>query len=231
VAIEQHGVGDAARWRTTEHARNWIERMDREHGHRDEELETLVSLMTFDVRAPIQVLELGAGHGLLTRLVLERFPRSHVLALDLNPVMIEEGQSRLGPFGDRVQYGEWDLAESGWPDSGGGPFDAEISSLALHHLERQRKSELAEQLFARLRPGGFFLNLDYVGAPSERLAERYAQSRIARDPDGHGRGGGDHGHDSLEPQLNDLRRAGFIDVEVFWKRAGLTIFGGTKPGA
>jgi tRNA (cmo5U34)-methyltransferase len=228
VATEQRGVGDAARWHTLEHARNWIERMDREKGNRDEELETLVSLMTLDIDAPIQILELGAGHGLLTRLVLERFPRSHVLALDLNPAMIEEGQRRLAPFGERMQYRQWDLAQPGWPGGSDGPFDAAISSLALHHLERQRKSQLAEQLFARLRPSGLFLNLDYVGAPTERLAERYEQSRLSRDRGGRGQGGGGHGHDALEPQLDDLRRAGFGDVEVFWKRAQLTILGATR---
>src|SRR5579859_4407738 len=193
--------------------------MDREEGKRDEELRTLVSLLSFEVDQPIQVLELGAGHGLLTRLVLERFPLAHVLALDLNPAMIAEGRQRLAAFGPRIDYRPWDLAEPGWPASADGPFDATISSLALHHLVRERKSELARQIFQRLRPGGFFLNLDYVGARSDRLATRYEH---ARQQPGDGHGGSQHG-DPLEPQLDDLRSAGFTDVEVFWKRTRLTL--------
>jgi hypothetical protein len=29
--------------------------------------------------------------------------------------------------------------------------------------------------------------------------------------------------------LEDLRQAGFVDVDVFWKRANLTLLGGTRP--
>lgn len=240
-------TGDAQSWHTLEHARNWIARQDREQGTRDEELRTLIAFLTLDETKPVQILDLGAGHGLLTREVLERFPLASVLALDLNPTMIDEGRARLAAYGDRIRYREWDLADAGWrsdaegrsdaeaPFDTDGPFDAVVSSLALHHLTRERKALLAQQLFERLRPGGLFLNLDYVGPSSERLVERYEQARQLLSPEGqqHGRSGGGRGHggDSLDAQLDDLRRAGFEDVEVFWKRTRLALFGATKPEA
>jgi tRNA (cmo5U34)-methyltransferase len=229
VASEQR-IGDADQWRTEAHARNWIARMDREAGGRDLELRTLTSFLSLEPAAASRILELGAGHGLLTRIVLERFRLANITALDLNPTMIDAGRHRLASLGTRVEFRQWDLALSGWPTEVDGPFDATISSLALHHLERQRKSELARQIFQRLRPGGLFLNLDYVGAASRPLAERYARAQLELDGDGDGhRGRGGHGHDPLEPQLEDLRQAGFVDVDVFWKRANLTLLGGTRP--
>jgi tRNA (cmo5U34)-methyltransferase len=233
VETEQR-IGDADRWRTADHARNWIARMDRDAGTRDEELWTLVSFLNFDTNSSLRILELGAGHGLLSCKVLERFPHARLLGLDVNPAMIAEGKRRLAAFGSRVDYREWDLADSGWPTSTDGPFDVVISSLALHHLTRQRKSELAHQIFTRLRPGGFFLNLDYVGPGSESLARRYEQSRLVLESRFAGAqrgGGGGHGHDALQPQLEGLHQAGFTDIEVFWKRAGLVLFGATRPAA
>jgi hypothetical protein len=34
----------------------------------------------------------------------------------------------------------------------------------------------------------------------------------------------------LEPQLKWLREAGFVDIDVFWKRLDWVIYGGRKPG-
>lgn len=205
--------------------------MDRQQGTRDEELWMLVSLLSFATSSSIRILELGAGHGLLSGLVLEQFPNAQLLGLDLNRTMIEEGRRRLARFGPRVEYRECDLAEPDWPTGTNGPFDAAISSLALHHLRRERKSQLAQEIFSRVRPGGFFLNLDYVGPESESLARRYEQSRWLLETHAitHRGGGGGHSHDPLQFQLDDLRRAGFVDIDVFWKRSRLVLFGGTHP--
>jgi trans-aconitate methyltransferase len=227
VASEQR-IGDADQWRTAEHAHNWIARMDREGGSRDLELRTLLSFLSLDRQSPQRIVELGAGHGMLTRLVLEQFPRAHVTALDLNPVMIDEGRQRLASQAERIEFHQWDLSQPGWPAAAEGPFDAAISSLALHHLVRERKSELVQTLIERLRPGGLFLNLDYVGAASDQLAERYQRARQELGADGLGRRGG-HAHDLLQPQLEDLHRAGYVDIDVFWKVGNLTLLGGTRP--
>jgi tRNA (cmo5U34)-methyltransferase len=233
VPNNEHLTGHHNPWRTVEHARQWIARMDREPRDRREELGLLVALLPFEPQAPIGVLELGAGHGALTTTLLERFPRARVLALDLSPVMIKEGQQRLKRFGDRVRFLQWDLEQPGWPAEIEGPFDAVVSSLAIHHLNRARKAELARQLYARLRPGGVVLNLDYVSPASESLRRRYEQAQPALeahyDQAGHGPNlAGSHATDPLFDQLDDLRQAGFQDVDVFWKRLGVALFGGTR---
>jgi len=228
--VSEQPVTEAQRWHTVEHARDWIARMDREAGERDEELRTLVSFLSLDVDKAVHVLELGAGHGLLTHAVLQHFPQAHIVAIDLNPTMIAEGRQRLAAFGARVEYKQWDLTDAGWPAGADGPFDAAISSLALHHLDRNRKADLARQILQRLRPGGLYLNLDYVGLTSERLAQRYEAARLNLERDGQ-RHRGFHGNrnESFSAQMEDLQSAGFEDVDVFWKRGRLTLLGGTRP--
>jgi tRNA (cmo5U34)-methyltransferase len=231
----EHLTGHGNPWRTVEHAREWIARLDREPRDRSEELRTLVSLLPFDQGAAIQVLELGAGHGVLTTHVLGAFPSANILALDLQPVMIEEGRRRLAGYGDRVRYRQWDLEQPNWAEDSDGPFDAVISSLAIHHLQRARKSQLAHQVFERLLAGGVFLNLDYITPASDNLVQRYKHAQESTNGHhGHSHGGhgqnlaGGHATDSLFDQLDDLRAAGFVDVDVFWKRLGLALFGGTR---
>jgi SAM-dependent methyltransferase len=238
----EHLTGHANPWRTAEHARDWIARMDREPRDRSDELRMVVSLLPFKREMPVQVLELGAGHGALTTQVLDELALSRVTALDLSPVMVEEGRRRLAGYGDRITYHQWDLEETGWPSGVDGPFDGIVSSLAIHHLNRERKATLARQLFERLRPGGVFLNLDYTAPASESLALRYEHAQASMADDGHDHSSGHshagHGHnlagghatDSLFVQLDELEAAGFEDVDVFWKRLGLAIFGGTRKG-
>jgi cyclopropane fatty-acyl-phospholipid synthase-like methyltransferase len=166
--------------------------------------------------------------------VLKAFPRARVYGLDLSPLMVEEGTRRLARFGQRARMSEWDLEVAEWPATAPGPYAAVVSSLAIHHLNRERKAQLAVQVMEHLQPGGVLLNLDYVSPPSETLAQRYQQAEARfvdprHDQAGHGHNlAGGHSTDSLDVQLDDLRAAGFVDVDVFWKRLSLALFGGTK---
>ncbi len=220
-------------WRQAEHAEAWIARTDGAARDRTRELETFGALVPLDAETPARALELGAGAGGLTRVLLEQFPRLEVLALDLSPVMIDEGRQRLAAFGDRVRFVQWDLEDEGWPVEAAGPFDLVVSSIAIHHLERARKAALARQIFGCLRPGGAFLNVDYVAPPTERLTERYAraQQRLGggEEQGGHSFLAGGHASGTLFEYLEDLHAAGFVDVDVFWKQFGLAITGGTRP--
>ena len=223
----EHLTGHTNPWRQAQHAIDWIASNDQEPPERDEELGALISLLPFTPTAPIRILELGAGHGVLTRLLLDRFARAQVIALDLSPVMVSEGQRRLSDAGDRVRFIEWDLERPGWPEQAPGPFDAVVSSLAVHHLPRRQKALLAREVYAHLKPGGVLLHLDYVAPPSETLAERYLRTVADGEHRPHLAGG--HATDTLLEQMDDLREAGLVDVDVFWKRYSLALFGGTRP--
>lgn len=111
---------------------------------------------------------------------LTRFPDAEVVALDLDPVMVDLGRRTLG---DRVRWVEADLRQPTWPEAlPGEPFDAVVSATALHWLDAEQLPALAAGLARVLRPGGAFLNFDTLLAdPADpRLAALTRDLRVAR---------------------------------------------------
>jgi trans-aconitate 2-methyltransferase len=91
------------------------------------------------------VLDAGCGSGRVTRLLLERLPRGHVIAVDGAPAMVAEAQVALG---DRATVFECDLQEL----VVGEPVDAAFSNAVFHWIPDHDR--LFDRLFAALKPGG-----------------------------------------------------------------------------
>jgi len=217
------------RWLTEEHARDWLARQSESGERPPEQFDLLARLLPFEESAEIAFADLGAGHGTLAEVLLDRFPRSRALCLDVNPAMMEAGRARLARFGDRARFAEMDLGGA-WPAEASGPFDAVVSSRAIHHLGDGGKRALFAGILARLRPGGWLLNFDYVRAPSDTLRDVYVRAQ----GDGHGpptdHHQGHHSHTSpLDGQLRELEAAGFEDVDTFWKHLATALYGGRRP--
>ena len=218
------------RWLSEEHARDWLARQsDAGDAGRPEQFDLLARLLPLEESTELTIADLGAGHGTLSEVILDRFPRARALCLDVNPAMIEAGQERLRRFGERARYARMDLGGE-WPAEAGGPFDAVVSSRAIHHLGDGEKRDLFAGILERLRPGGWFLNFDYVRAPSDLLGEVYVRAL----GDGHGppkdHHQGHHSHTSpLAGQLATLRAVGFEEVDCFWKYLATALYGGRKP--
>ncbi len=216
------------RWLSEEHARDWLARQS-DDGGRPDQFDLLARLLPFDNAAEPTIADLGAGHGTLSEVLLDRFPRAQALCLDVNPAMIEAGRERLARFGERGRYARMDLGGE-WPAEASGPFDAVVSSRAIHHLGEDGKRALFAGILERLRPGGWFLNFDYVRAPSDELSELYV--RALGDGQGPPRDHhqGHHSHTSpLAGQLDLLAAVGFVDVDCFWKHLATALYGGRKP--
>ena len=103
--------------------------------------------------APVaRVLDLGAGTGLLAALVAAALPDTHVTLLDASGEMLALAPERLGP-----DWARCDAIVGEFPrDLPGGPFDAVVSALAIHHLPHTDKRALFAAVHERLVPGGVF---------------------------------------------------------------------------
>ena len=107
------------------------------------------------------LVDLCCGEGLLSRALLERFPRARVLAMDLSPAMLEHARAALAAYGERFTARQFDLGDRSWrsfPE----PVRAFVSSLAVHHLDGAGKRELFLDLAAALAPGGAVVIADLV---------------------------------------------------------------------
>jgi tRNA (cmo5U34)-methyltransferase len=196
--------------------------------HYDEMLATGVELLASLAPPVAHVLDLGGGTGALSAAVLRGLPEALVTVLDVDRAMLDEARRRLAPFGDRVVFRE-------------GSFfgllpaaDAVVASLSLHHVhDLGIKTDIYRAIHAALTPGGVFLNLDAAITEDPRLntltfdrwAARMAERGIT-DPEARSHFAAWAKEDRyfpLEAELAALRRAGFAEVECFWRRGGTAI--------
>ena len=126
---------------------------------------------------PGRVLDLGCGDGRLTALVLDAYPESVATLVDMSPPMLAAAARRFD--GDeRVTLISHDFAD---PLPVDGPFDAVVSSLAVHHVSNDRKRALYAEIAELLSPGGVFGNLDIVASPTPALHDQWREEMGARD--------------------------------------------------
>jgi tRNA (cmo5U34)-methyltransferase len=203
-------------WTSAEHAREYLERADL-ISHRGEGEAALLEFIPARAR---RILDLGTGDGRLLALVRSAHPDTEAVAVDFSPAMLEAARKRFA--GDsRVSVVELNM-DSSLPKLG--PFDAVISSFAIHHLVHERKRALYAEIYGLLNSEGVFCNLEHVSSPSDRLHAEFL-NRIGftvetEDPS-------NKLLDS-ETQLGWLREIGFVDVDCQWKWRELALLVGVR---
>ena len=103
-----------------------------------------------------QVLEVGCGHGALTRRVARR-ARS-VLALDMSPEMIRVARACSGAH-PNIDYRVADVTSTDFPPAS---FDIVLSVATLHHVPL---APTVGRLADALRPGGWLVVQDILTRP------------------------------------------------------------------
>src|SRR6185503_1815509 len=143
---------------TAEHALKYLALADRVP-HRTEGEAVLLG---FVPRTARRILDLGTGDGRLLALLRIDRPDARAVALDFSPTMLEAARERFSS--DRkIQVIEHNLDEP-LPDLG--PFEAIVSSFAIHHCTDERKRSLYSEIYQALEPGGLFCNLEHVAPGS-----------------------------------------------------------------
>jgi tRNA (cmo5U34)-methyltransferase len=213
-------------WKNAAKVSEYVERIDREDP-RAEGFVVLAAVVPFPREQPIRVLDVGAGQGTVSSVLLDKFPAAQAIGVDVSEPMMEIGRERMAQYGERFAYHVGDFVDGDLPANLPGPFDVVVSSRAIHHLPTATKQRLYGQIYACLNRGGAFFNLDGVAPPDERLRDIYRSARGSR-PERSADGMRSPGHyfESLEEHLGLLRTAGFAPVDCFWKRLNLVLLGG-----
>jgi SAM-dependent methyltransferase len=211
-------AGHGEEW--TEDARRvqgYRERAD-EFPHRLEGEGVLLDHLPGDVR---RILDLGTGDGRLLAMLLAERPEATGVGVDFSDLMLSAARERFAGE-ERVELVEHDLAE---PLPKLGSFDAVVSSMAIHHLEHERKRSLYGEAFELLAPGGVFANFEHVASPIPSLHRAFFE---AIDEPLENEDPSDRTLD-VKTQLAWLRAMGFDDVDCHWKWLEMALLVGVKP--
>lgn len=169
-------------------AKVWVERWERQQQHyavdREERFTVIADVVEHVVagRAAPLLLDLGCGPGSLAARLASRMPAAQIVAVDMDPVLLELARAH---HGDAARYVDAVIGEAGWTDvlGLGGPVDAAVSTTALHYLPEPELLRTYRQLAELLRPGGVVVNGDHFPPRSvscSRLTAHVGRCRAER---------------------------------------------------
>lgn len=179
------------------------------------------------------ILDLGAGTGLLTKYLFEKYQKAEFTLIDISEEMLKVAKSRFKTH-DNLKYVAADYCEYDFNDS----FDIIVSSLSIHHLEDEYKKKLYKKVYDSLNNGGIFLNADQVIGPTPNIDKSYQENWIRKINKNNFTGPEkDTAIErmefdkpaTLENNLKWLKNCGFEDVDVYYKYYNFVIFYAKKP--
>lgn len=209
-------------WQTQSQVTRWEQRRTAIAAERRTAFAALLNRLPAEPHSPLHLLDLGAGDGEVSAVVLNQYPQATAVLVDFSEPMINKGVERLTSFDSRYRYSRWDMNEGDWPADLDEPFDAAVSSVAIHHLSNDRKAWISTAVAAHLKPGGVFANYD-----------------LFRDPDAVF--DADEVHDrncaTLDQAISHLSAAGLVEIEIVARsprpshKGQLALLIGRKPAS
>ena len=197
-SAHEHHDHDPHNWASPDYVANWAKGQDQKEANRQKAFTLIANTIPYDKEQAITILDLGAGYGALTKFLLERFPNATAVCQDGSQEMAKLGSERMKNINGRFAYVIADFSRHGWSKLMPGPFEAIVSSIAIHNVNSPNIIRgIYEDAYALIRPGGCFLNFDRHEPP-------------------------------IEDQMKWLRGAGFKDVQCFWQDENRAVFGGLK---
>ncbi len=178
------------------------------------------------------ICELGAGSGLMTRLLRDRFPTAHLYVIDFSAPMLDLARGRMGSDRNITWY-QLDYATEPLPED----LCAVVSSLSIHHLDDADKRAVFKKVHASLKPNGVFVNAEQVAGPTPALEARYKalwleqvraagateqqiEASLYRQQEDRSA--------TVADQLLWLREAGFADADCWFKDNRFAVMAGTR---
>ena len=185
-------------WDSRSYVSRWAERQDEREVDREEPFRLMAKILPYDREAPINILDVGAGYGALAQFLLKYFSNATALCQDGSEEMAKLGRKRMKHLKGRFKYVLCDFSKQGWSRKVKGPFEAVVSSIAIHNV---RSPDIIRaiygEIFSLVKSGGCFLNFDRMTP-------------------------------SLKEQMTWLRGAGFANVKCFWDGGRRALVGGFK---
>lgn len=186
---------------------------------------------TIKAKSPA-ILDLGAGTGLLSEFIMQKFPSASLHLLDESTEMLSKAQLRLEKYTPKIFV---QPMTAPFPVGG---FHAIISSLAIHHLTDEEKQDLFRRIFQALVPGGIFINGEQILGETEWQQKLFEDTHL----DGARALGSDEEEiraaeermtydkcSTLREQVSWLHEIGFQNADSFFHSFRFAVYAGWKP--
>lgn len=193
---------------------------------------TALHLIPFETNDRFTVLDLGAGTGLMSALILNTFPKAQITLVDISDKMLSKARERFAGR-DNIRFHIIDYAKDPLPDQ----YHLIVSALSIHHLFDSAKRLLFQKIYGSLLPDGSFIHAEIVKGASDLTEDIYQRAWL------------DHlkqcdlseselssilermSFDNtalLNTQLHWLHEAGFVDIDCFFKYFNFVVYAGRK---
>jgi len=142
-------------------AQTWADEAELKRPWRGEIRRAIAGLLRDALPAPLRVLELGAGPGLLAETILATCRVERYAILDFSPPFLAMCRARLAAYTVELVLG--DFTSPTWPALiAPPPFDAVVAMQAVHEVRHKRHvSQLYTQVARVVRPGGMLVVCDH----------------------------------------------------------------------
>ena len=179
------------------------------------------------------ILDLGAGTGLLTKYLFEKYPEAEFTLLDMSEEMLKVAKNRFRNY-NNFKYITADYTTHNFNNT----FDIIVSSLSIHHVEDVNKKKLYKTIYNTLNPEGIFLNADQVIGSTPNIDNAYQRNWMEKIDENKFTGPEkDTAIErmkfdkpaTLDDNLKWIRDCGFEDVDIYYKYYNFCIFYAKKP--
>ena len=171
------------------------------------------------------LLDLGCGTGLELDFIFPRFPDLAVTGIDMTQAMLDELHRKHPDKTLHLVCGSYfDV------DFGEAVFDAAVSFQTMHHFTAEKKRSLYERVRHALKPGGVYIECDYMIEDDAEEAFHFAELDRMRREQGISPDEFVH-YDTpltISHQIAVLRKAGFATVEQKMRVENTTILLATR---
>ncbi len=179
---------------------------------------------------PETILDLGAGPGRISEVILKSLPDATLTLLDASEGILKIAEKRLAAANPALIVGDFTEADLG------GPYDAIVAGLTLHHLSDDEKQQMIHRLREVLAPGGLLVVSDIVLGSTPAWDHYYEQvwlDHISDLPSEQHANVARHYHEEdhparLEDQLQWLQDDDFEEVACHWRNLNFAVFSGRK---
>jgi tRNA (cmo5U34)-methyltransferase len=194
-----------------------------------------LDVIPFGFGHELRVLDLGAGTGVLAKMIASKYPRAQLELVDISPAMLQIAETSFSQNNlARISFQVMDYVQDSFKDT----YDLIVSSLSIHHLDDSDKEKLFHKVITLLEPGGFFVNADQVLGENEVAENIFRKTWLRQVKE---RGVTDSAlqaslermkEDKMAPlssQISWLEQAGFVDITTWYQHYNFVVYSGTKP--